>query len=343
MRGRSRPAAALLLLPLLLSACAGAPQSRETGFVLEAGVLGAEPAEEGIRLYAAARREEGADSMTRGTGPAPAAAAEALEQGGEAPVSCVHGEHLLLARSGEGLLPDLLSFAFQDPRQSTETLLWAVETDSLAEIFGPDRGLVRRMDVLRAAGDGRQGFRSVPLREAAAAEAMGLPVLLPALRPEGESLIFSGAAVWDRGRFTAWLDREEALGAFLLLGGRVRWTESALGETVSLRAAGCRLDPVWRGERLTGLTAVCRLEGVRTGGWPDRPLEARRLEVRTEERLARAMIRLRAAGAGDLLLRRAGLSRPWQWSRLAGQRGTASPGVTLTARAELTGAASGQP
>ncbi len=50
-------------------------------------------------------------------------------------MSCAHVEHLLLTQTAAATLPALLSYAFQEPQQSTETQLWVVQADTLAECF----------------------------------------------------------------------------------------------------------------------------------------------------------------------------------------------------------------
>lgn len=60
---------------------------------------------------------------------------EGLTNRGEQVVSCAHVEHLLLTQNAAGTLPELLSYAFQEPQQSTETQLWVVRADTLEEAF----------------------------------------------------------------------------------------------------------------------------------------------------------------------------------------------------------------
>ena len=112
----------ILLAALVLTGCAGTPQSREAGSTLEVSVLGAEAAGDRLRLTAAAeaRREE-PPAQSQGVGPTPVAAMEDLAAGGEQVVSAAHVEHLLLARNAADWLPALLDYAFRDPQQSTET------------------------------------------------------------------------------------------------------------------------------------------------------------------------------------------------------------------------------
>ena len=304
----------LLAGVVALTGCAGTPQSREAGSTLEVSVLGAEAAGERLRLYAAAeaRREE-LPAQCQGTGPTPAAAMEDLTGSGEQVVSAAHTEHLLLARSAVDWLPALLDYAFRDPLLSTETQLWVADGDDLTAAFDGEEDPARRMEVLKTAGRDRQGFCPVTLRQAAGALAQGEPVLLPVVDPA--SLARTGAVLYDGERFAAWLDREEALGAALLLGQRVHWTDSAGEGALSLRLVRCRLLPRWKGDRLTGLSVRCVLEGVRSGGNGGRQA----LEARTERDIRRAAAQLQRAGAGRLLLGRAGLADPGRWRTLQGQ------------------------
>ena len=301
----------LLLAVLLLAGCAGTPQSREAGRTLVVSVLGAETVDGRLRLTAAAEaREEGDSAQIQGSGPTPAAAMEALAGGGDRVVSAAHVEHLLLDRAAADRLPALLDYAFRDPQQSTETQLWVVE-GSFASVWEADPA--RRMEVLKTAGRDRQGFCPVTLRQAAGALAQGEPILLPVV--DGKTLTRTGAVLWDGARFTARLDRDEALGAALLLGQRIHWTASAGEDAFSLRLVRCALRPRWKGDRLAGLTVACTLEGVRTGG--DGGKSA--LEDRTAETIRQALEKLRRANAGGLLLGRAGLAQPTRWRLLEAQ------------------------
>ena len=301
----------LLLAVLLLAGCAGTPQSREAGRTLVVSVLGAETVDGRLRLTAAAEaREEGDSAQIQGSGPTPAAAMEALAGGGDRVVSAAHVEHLLLDRAAADRLPALLDYAFRDPQQSTETQLWVVE-GNFASVWEADPA--RRMEVLKTAGRDKQGFCPVTLRQAAGALAQGEPVLLPVV--DGKTLARTGAVLWDGARFTARLDRNEALGAALLLGQRIHWTASAGEDAFSLRLVRCALRPRWKGDRLAGLTVVCTLEGVRTGGDGGKSV----LEDRTAETIRQALEKLRRANAGGLLLGRAGLAQPTRWRLLEAQ------------------------
>ena len=60
---------------------------------------------------------------------------EALTNQGERVVSCAHVEHLLLTQTAAATLLTLLSYAFQEPQQSTETQLWVVQADTLAGVL----------------------------------------------------------------------------------------------------------------------------------------------------------------------------------------------------------------
>ena len=160
----------LLLLTTCLTGCAGAPQSRESGATAVVSVLGVEPAGEGIRLLAAAEGRGGeAPFRADSRGDTPAAAVEALTNQGERVVSCAHVEHLLLTQTAAATLPALLSYAFQEPQQSTETQLWVVQADTLAESFSGEGDTAQRMTVIQSQGKDRQTFAPLTLRQAAAA------------------------------------------------------------------------------------------------------------------------------------------------------------------------------
>lgn len=313
------------LAALLLAGCAGTPQSREAGRTLEVSVLGAETAGGLLRLTAAAEAGEGdAPVQSQGTGSTPAAALEALAGNGEQVVSVAHVEHLLLTEAAIDRLPALLDYAFRDLQQSTETQLWLVEGDSLDAVFRGEIDPARRMEVLKTAGRDRQGFCPVTLRAAAGAVSQREPVLLPTV--DRATLELTGAAICDGGRITTRLDRGEALGASLLLGERIHWTASAGDAAMSLRLVRCRLLPDWKDGRLAGLSVRCVLEGVHTGGAG----EETKMEEQTAEQIRTALGILQRAGAGRLLLGRAGLSDPGRWQRLAAQWDRRFPSLPAT-------------
>ena len=191
-----RVLALVFLLLLLLTGCAGTPQSRESGATAVVSVLGVEPAGQGIHLLAAAEgRGEEEPFRCDSQGETPAAAVEGLTNRGEQVVSCAHVEHLLLTQNAAGTLPELLSYAFQEPQQSTETQLWVVRADTLEEAFSGEADTAKRMSVIKSQGKNRQGFCPVTLREAAAALARKEPLLLPALEVGEQGLAFAGFAL----------------------------------------------------------------------------------------------------------------------------------------------------
>lgn len=324
-RGLALAGAVLLLLPL--ASCAGTPQSRETGSTALAGVLGVEPVGDGLQIFAAAEgRGEAPPTVAQGQGATPAACIEELTSQGERVISCAHVEHLLLARSAAASLPELLSYAFQEPQQSTETQLWVVDTARLAPVFTGKEDPARRMGVLKTAGKDRQTFRPVTLRQAAGALAEGEPLLIPALTEGPAGLDFIGYALYSKGQFTAWLTGESALGAALLLGERIHWTGSSGEQSLSLQSVGCQVTPVMEAGQLTGVSLRCRLEGVPTGGWEGMNQAAADLEVQTTRTIELALRTMQEAGAdGAALLRRAGLARPLQWHKLLNQWEAAFP------------------
>lgn len=316
-----------LSLLLLLTGCAGTPQSRETGSTAVVSVLGVEPAGEGLRLLAAAEGRDGGDAFhCDSQGATPAAAVEGLENRGDQVVSCAHVEHLLVAQTAAGALPEFLSYAFQEPQQSTESQLWLVRADSLKEIFSGEADPARRMGVIKAQGKNRQGFCPVTLREAAAALARGEDLLIPFLEPGEQGLSFGGFALYQEGAVTRWLTGREALGAALLLGDRVHWTGSVQDRAMVLQSTGCRVSPRFDGGQLTGLSLRCSLEGVLTGGWKGREADVSQLEQETTQAMSAALKALQGAGADAAsLLGRAGLAKPIRWQSLSSQWQEAFP------------------
>lgn len=324
--------AGALLASFLLSGCAGTPQSREAGRTAVVSVLGAEPVPEGLRIHAAAegRGEEG-PMGTCGVGATPAEAIEALSRRGADVVSCAHVEHLVLSWSAAARLSDLLSYAFQDAQQSTETMLWVLRAPSLDGLFDGTRDMAKEMALWKSIGEDHQGLVPLTLREAATRLAQGGDLLVPALEQQGDELAFAGLALYQDGAFTSCLEGQEALGAALLLGQRIHWTGSVGAEALSLQVSGCRVEPVWARGALEGLSVRCRLEGVRTGGWESRDDTADRLGTELSASIRAAVVALQRAGSdGAGLLGRAGLAAPLRWQGLSQQWAQAFPSCAVT-------------
>lgn len=320
----------------LLSGCAETPQSRESGATVLAGVLGVENLGEGFCIRAAA---EGRGSQgpfhCESWGQTPAAAVEDLTDRAEQVVSCAHVEHWLVDESAVGELSSLLSYAFQEPQQSTETQLWVFQGGGLDRLFDGEQDVARRMTVLKAQGKDKQGFSPVTLREAA--EALG-----------GRGGTASACAP-GRGR-EAGLCRVRAVSGrrnFALAPGRgsvgggvaARGTDPldrSVGESsIVLQSLGCRVVPQWDGGTLAGLSIRCRLEGTYTGGWQKQQSDAVQLEQETAQAMRLALHRMQAAGVDAAgLLGRAGLHCPVRWSALEGQWAEKFPGLSIDLRVE---------
>lgn len=341
MREMRRMLALLFLLCCLLlslSGCAGTPQSRETGSNAVVSLLGAEREGRGLTLYAATegRGEEDAQ-IFHGQGTSPAAAVEALIDQGRQVVNCAHVEHLLLGEDSPALLPELLSYAFQQPEQSTETQLWVVRGGGLEELMTPEADPAQRMNVLKAAGQDRQGFEPLTLREAAAALAEDRALLIPALAAGEEGLYFWGYALYEGGRFPGWLTGSAALGAALVQDQRIHWTASAGDQALLLQSGGCDVEPQLEEGRLTGLSLHCRLEGVAAGGWGEPTAGTEEVEKETEQAIREALRCMQFAGSdGAGLDRRAALRRPAQWTSLHRQWAEAFPQLKMTVQVRLT-------
>lgn len=329
---------ALTLLLPLLTGCTGTPQSREAGATAVVSVLGAEPAGRQLRLLAAAEGRGGEDPfLCDSQGATPAAAVEGLTNRGEQVVSCAHVEHLLLARSAAGELPDLLSYAFQEPQQSTETQLWVVRADTLGTSFGGTGDVAKRMAVIKTQGKNRQGFAPLTLREAAAILAQGKSLLIPALAVGDEGLAFDGYALYQDGTITQWLTGGQALGAALLQGERIHWTGSGAHGAMTLQSTGCRVSPQWEGDTLTGLALHCRLEGAPTGGWQGEETDLAQLEEETAQGMVQALAVLQEAGTDAVdLLGKAGLAQPFRWSGLQRQWQAVFPSLFIQVTVTIT-------
>lgn len=324
-----------LLSLVLLSGCG--PQSQEMGNTAVAGVLGVEPARQGITIRGAAEGRAGsAPTFYQGEGKTPAGALEDLSASGQQVVTCAHVEHILLPQSAPELVEPLLSYAFQDPQQSTESQLWVVRTDDLEEVFSEKSDPVRRMSVLKDFSTAGQGFRPLTLREAASAVAAGEPLLIPALDLTKEGLAFGGFALYREGSFAAWLTGRTALGAALLMDQPIHWTDSVGDRAVILESTGCRAEPLWQGNRLSGLSLTCRLEGIPVGGWQEEPGGITQLEAAVARAMSEALAILQREEADAVGLKgRAGLAEPLRWNALSQGWGEAFPGLIVDVNAKL--------
>lgn len=323
----------LLLSLVLLSGCG--PQSQEMGNTAVAGVLGAEPARQGLTIWAAAEGRAGSPpTFYQGEGKTPAGALEDLSARGQQVVTCAHVEHILLPQSAPELVKPILDYAFGDSRQSTESQLWVVRTENLETVFSEEVDPVRRMSVLKDFSTAGQGFRPLKLREAAASLAAGEPILIPALDLTQEGLAFGGFALYQDGAFAAWLTGRTALGAALLLGQPIHWTDSVGDRAVVLESTGCRVKARWQGESLAGLSLTCRLEGTPVGDWQG---EVSQLEDTIARSISEAMAILQRVGADAAGLKgRAGLSGPLRWNGLTRDWEEAFPGLDSEIRVKLT-------
>ena len=318
---RTTMLALLFLLLLLLAGCGRTPQSREAGNTAVIGVLGVESDRQGMTVYAGAESRAGEPpAMYQGQGETLAVAIEKLSSSGNAMVSCAHVEHILLSQTTAGSLEEVLSYAFQDPQQSTESQLWVVRSSDLSGMFSGDMDPAQRMSVLRAAGKDKQGFTPVTLREAASALAEGDALLIPTLDVTQEDLSFGGYALYKEGKFAAWLTGEAALGAALLKGDAIHWTDSVEDRAISLQSTGCRVEPLWKGDALTGLTIRCGLEGVVAGGWASDQGDKAYLEAKITRAMDTALkIMQEAAADGVDLKGKAGLRALFSWRHISQQ------------------------
>lgn len=114
-----RVLALVFLLLLLLTGCAGTPQSRESGATAVVSVLGVEPAGQGIHLLAAAEgRGRRSPSAVTARGRPRAAAVEGLTNRGEQVVSCAHVEHLLLTQNAAAPCRNCSVMPFRSPSRA---------------------------------------------------------------------------------------------------------------------------------------------------------------------------------------------------------------------------------
>jgi hypothetical protein len=323
-----------LLACLLLSGCTAAPQSREVGRTAVVSVLTAESEGETLTLTGAAEgREGGQATCYTGSGATPAAALADLVRGGTLLADLAHVEHLILGEAAAPWLPGLLSYAFQDPRQSTETQLWAVEGTVLTDQEGD---LAQEMGVVGANGKARRGFAPLTLRQGASLLAQDPEggLLIPLLTQKEDGLAFGGYGLWRQGRFAAWLTGAEALGASLLTGEAITWTGEGEGGAVALTCTRCQVSPQWTGETLTGLTLRLTAKGTPAGGW--RAEAKAQAEADTARCLGQAVAALQKAGTdGGLLRDRAGLQAVSRWEELSQQWDTAFPNLTITAEVTI--------
>ena len=326
---------AVLLCPLVLSGCGVVPQSREVGETTVLEILGAEPAGEDLYLRAASAGRPGSPpERLASRGPSPAAAVERLFSGGFRPADCAHIEHILLDASA-GALPQMLSYTFREPQQSTESQLWIVRSTGLAPVFAKDQDPAQRMRVIKAAGKDRQGFRPVTLREAARTLAQGDPLLVPALGLGPDGLDFIGYALCRPGQPPVWLTGRYRLGAALLLGDPIHWTGTAKGCALSLQSTRSELRLREQNGILTGLDLVCHLEGVPVGGWQEADLSE--LEGQIYQSLEGALTLCQQAGAdGAGLGRQAALQDPWRWAKVSRQWETTFSTLPISVSVTIT-------
>lgn len=252
-------------------------------------------------------------------------------------VDRAHVEHTLLDAASPELLPELLSYAFRESQQSTETFLWVVRGDGLGTLFSGEGDAAQRMNVLKTAAKDHQGFASVTLREAAAVLAEGDAVLLPVLDSGEGGLGFWGYGLYYDGAFQTWLTGDAALGAGLLQGDTIHWTSSVEDRAMTLQSTGCAVTPYFSKGVLTGLKLHCRLEGVATGGWERGAEDQERLEEETARCIRTAAARLQLAGRdGAGLARRAGLHRWGQWPAVREQWAERFPKLDIEVEVQLT-------
>lgn len=327
-----------ILVSVWMTGCSTIPQSREAGSTAEIAVIGLQPEGTMLGIYAAAEgRADAAPSIYRGRGDTPAAAVEDLSDSGEQLVSCTHVEHLILSRNGVDRLEEVLSYAFQDIRQSTESQLWLVQGEDLSETFCGEQDPAKRLAVLKSAGKDGRGFRPLTLREAAAAAAAGEALLIPALRQGEDGLEFIGFGLCHKGRVAAWLTGEAALGASLLMGEPIRWTASAGQWALSLRSTGIQAEPVWEGDRITGLTLRCPIEGLRVGGWQEMPEDEAIIGRQTIQAMNAALRIMKNVGVDAVGLKNTvGMSSPLKWQALSGQWEKVFPHLTVTFSVPVT-------
>ena len=326
-----------LLCALSLGGCGTAPQSREVGETTVLEVLGAEPAGEVLCLRAAAAgHPDGPPELLASRGRSPAAAAERLYTRGTKPADCAHIAHVLLDASAEAL-PQMLSYTFQEPQQSTESQLWVVRSASLAPVFRAGQDPAQRMRVIKAAGRDRQGFCPVTLREAARTLSQGDPLLIPALDLGPNGLERIGYALCAPGQAPVWLTGAHGLGAALLLGDSIHWTGTAGGCALSLQSTRLEVRLRQINGILTGLDLTCHLEGVPTGGWQDADLPRFEARIQTAMEGALALCQeARADGAG--LGRQAALQDPLGWVKVSDQWDEAFADLPVTLSVRITAA-----
>lgn len=329
------------LLPGLLwsmTGCGVMPQSQETGSSAVISVLGFQPEGTQWTLYAASEGQQGeVPFLAQSQGETPAAAVEALTNHGTRPVSCAHVEHLVLSQDGTGRLDDLLSYAFQDTRQSTEAQLWLLRRTALSQTFAEGKDPAAQLSVLKLAGKDKQGVLPLTLREAAAASAAGEAFFIPALEQQETGLHFLGYALYQDGEILAWFTGEAALGASLLQGGPLCWTACVEERAYTLRREGLLVKPVWEDGHLVGLVLACPLDGLRTGGWQSAPGDEAALVQQTARAMDTALHLMKRAGVDAAgLKQKTGLAAPLSWQRIARQWDAAFPTLQVSFSVPLT-------
>ncbi|MEG2001083.1 MAG: Ger(x)C family spore germination C-terminal domain-containing protein [Evtepia sp.] len=298
----------VLLCSGLLSACSSPlPTAREPDHVVIASVLlvennslravvegrnGARPQ----RYAASAKTLSGAIENTR---------SEGIEN-----VSYAHIEHILLSEEAaqNGQLDRILSFAFRESEQSTETNLWILrDAIHLPAAFD----LAKRMDTLAHKGNS--------LRETAAQWADSNTAMIPTLRWDGQHLVLDGYALFKDQKLITCVPESEGRILQLLAGQSVSWVaESENGEAMQLESKYTKIKPIWQRGILSGIAIDCRLEGKYTESWEEgKPTW---IENALQSEFERTISHLAALNLDAAqICRRIGLTEPWQWTNIKNQ------------------------
>ena len=361
MRGRIVLAALALVLPLSGCRSNALPYGREIEHMALMRVMGVDRAGEGVRVTVSS----GTQSRGGQQGDAPAVvltqasgtisgALLSMQADGASYVFYGHVGQLLLGETlaREDVIP-ALDYVLRDIEMRLDTGLYLVKGSARQAIAAPAEAsadgtgptsAADRLDAMEA--DAKLRAYATPrtvgevLGELDERGASYAPALVLSGGEEAQ-LEAAGYGILRDGRLAAWTSGDQAHGINLIEGQvNADIVEAALpgGGRAALRVVGARtaVAPVFRGDRLTGLSITCRVEANLAEGSADLELgqgdalsglEAALAD--TEAARVQAALDLSQALDADFLglERRAGMARPWRWADI--QADWDLPGLAL--------------
>ncbi len=331
------------LLVLLLAVCLVAegtalPRGREVEELVLLRAMGVDPLNGGVELTASdGGRQEGESPLVFSeTGETVAGTCLKMQEGGRDLFLGHVGSLLLgeeLARQGVG---ETLENVERDIEMRLRTPLYVIKGGRAAEALEETEA-----DALEEFGD-RAWVRTV--KELLVGLEQNGASFAPALEKDEEGLSYAGYALFRGETLAGYAQGETAKGIDLLRGsGEEEVLELPLAEErAAVRVVGMESDilPVFKGDTLTGLEVICRVEAnVIRAPYPltkeTREVLTTLLEEREETRIRAALELFQELGADFLGLgKSAALSRPWRKGELEKQWAEAFPALTFQVTVE---------